>query len=167
MKNSHNKEICIRAVSFTSFGGHEICFASGKVKDMCIGITFAFDPYLSTIPFGSINPESRIFLRFRSGASTRSLVSFYDSVREHQPRVSYFLFLRFHLRNVTIFRIKSEKKKSVVLDKMCVFYLYPIPDSQQCVKRGSCRRLILSRLLCLYLFIFIFIFGIFFVFVIC
>ena len=27
-----------------------------------------------TIPFGSINPESRIFLRFRSGVSTRSLV---------------------------------------------------------------------------------------------
>ena len=72
----------------------------------------------STIPFGSINPESRIFLRFRSGASTRSLVfsailfgsinlesriylwfrsgastqslvSFCDSVREHQPGVSY------------------------------------------------------------------------------
>ena len=46
--------------------------------------------YLPTIPFGSINPESRIFLRFRSGASTRSLVSFYDSVREHQLGVSYF-----------------------------------------------------------------------------
>ena len=87
-----------------------------------------------TIPFGSINPESRSFLRFRSGASTRSLVSSYDSVREHQPGVSYsptisfgsinpesriFLrfcsgvstrslvfFLRFHSRNVTIFRIK-------------------------------------------------------------
>ena len=35
---------------------------------------------------------------------------------------------------------------------MCVFFLYPIPDSQQCVKRGSCRRLILSGLLCLFLF---------------
>ena len=45
------------------------------------------------IPFGSINPESRIFLRFRSGASTRSLVFFYDSVREHQPGVSYFLMI--------------------------------------------------------------------------
>ena len=43
----------------------------------------------STIPFGSINPESRIFLRFRSGTSTRSLVSTYDSVRERQPGVSY------------------------------------------------------------------------------
>ena len=47
-----------------------------------------------TIPFGSINPKSRIFLRFRSGASTRSLVSFYDSVREHQPGVSYLLRFR-------------------------------------------------------------------------
>ena len=45
--------------------------------------------YLPTISFESINPESRIFLRFRSGASTRSLVFFYDSVREHQPGVSY------------------------------------------------------------------------------
>ena len=36
---------------------------------------------------------------------------------------------------------------------MCVFYLYSIPDSQQCVKRGSCRCLILSRLLCLCLFV--------------
>ena len=43
-----------------------------------------------TIPFGSINSESRIFLRFRSGASIRSLVASYDSVREHQPGVSYF-----------------------------------------------------------------------------
>ena len=36
---------------------------------------------------------------------------------------------------------------------MCIFYLYPIPDSQQCVKRGSCRRLILSGLLCFFLFL--------------
>ena len=43
----------------------------------------------STISFGSINPESRIFLRFRLGTSTRSLVSFYDSVRESR------IFLRF------------------------------------------------------------------------
>ena len=65
----------------------------------------------STIPFGSINPESRIFLRFRSGASTRSLVFFvlrfcsgvstrslvffYDSVREHQSGVSYFPTISF------------------------------------------------------------------------
>ena len=42
-----------------------------------------------TIPFGSINPESRSFLRFRSGASTPSLVASYDFVREHQPEVSY------------------------------------------------------------------------------
>ena len=42
-----------------------------------------------TIPFGSINPESRIFPRFRSEASTRSLVSSHDSVWEHQPGVSY------------------------------------------------------------------------------
>ena len=48
-----------------------------------------------TIPFGSINPESRIFLQFCSGASTRSLVSSYDSVREHQPGVSYFLMIPF------------------------------------------------------------------------
>ena len=48
-----------------------------------------------TIPFGSINPKSRIFLRFRSGISTRSLVSSYDSVRERQPEVSYFSFLSY------------------------------------------------------------------------
>ena len=79
----------------------------------------------SAIPFGGINPESRIFydsvrehqpevsylLRFRSGASTRSLVYTYDFVRGHQSGVSYFLFLRFHLRNVTIFRIKSDFRR--------------------------------------------------------
>ena len=48
--------------------------------------------------------------------------------------------------------MKSKKKRKeslffVVLDKMCVFYLYPIPDSQQRVKRGRCRRPILSGLL--------------------
>ena len=112
-------------------------------------------------------PGVSCLLRFRSGASTRSLVSACDSVREHQPGVSYFLFLRFHLRNVTNFRIKfdfrrkyekkiQKKKKSVVLDKICVFCLYPIPDSQQCVKRGSCRRLILSGLPRLFLFLFLF-----------
>ena len=45
---------------------------------------------------------------------------------------------------------KREKEKrlfAVVSDKMCVFCLYPILDSQQCVKRGSCRRPILSGLL--------------------
>ena len=67
------------------------------------------------IPFGSINPESRIFLRFRSGAttwslvlhflrfrlgaSTRSLVSTYDSVREHQPRISYLPTISFGSNN--------------------------------------------------------------------
>ena len=49
---------------------------------------------------------------------------------------------------------ENQKKKknlfSVVLDKICVFCLYPIPDSQQYVKRGSCRRPILSGLLCLF-----------------
>ena len=35
----------------------------------------------------------------------------------------------------------------VILDKICVFCFYPIPDSQQCVKRGNCRRPILSGLL--------------------
>ena len=48
-------------------------------------------------------------------------------------------------------KLKKEKKEkglfSVVLDKMCVFCLYPIPDSQQCIKRGSCRRPILFGLL--------------------
>ena len=50
-------------------------------------------------------------------------------------------------------KIKNQKEKkkkslfSVVLDKMYVFCLYPILDSQQCVKRGSCRRPILSGLL--------------------
>ena len=38
---------------------------------------------------------------------------------------------------------------SVVLDKICVFCLYPIPDSQQCAKRGSCRCQICSGY-CLY-----------------
>ena len=61
-------------------------------------------------------------------------------------------------KNRKIEKSKRRKKKknlfSVVLDKMCVFCLYPIPDSQQCVKRGSCRRLILSELLCLCLFLF-------------
>ena len=50
-------------------------------------------------------------------------------------------------------RRKKQKKKSlfsVVSDKMCVFCLYPIPDSQQCVMRGSCRRSILSGLLLLF-----------------
>ena len=51
---------------------------------------------------------------------------------------------------------RSKKKRknlfSVVLDKICVFCLYPIPDSQQYVKRGSCRRPILSGLLCLFSF---------------
>ena len=46
---------------------------------------------------------------------------------------------------------KKEKKKKnlllVVLDKMCVFCLYPIPDSQQHVKKDSCRCLILFGLL--------------------
>ena len=41
---------------------------------------------------------------------------------------------------------------SVVLDKIYVFYLYPIPDSQQYVKTGNCRRPILSGLLCLFSF---------------
>ena len=45
-------------------------------------------------------------------------------------------------------RIKKKKNLfSVILDKICVFCLYPIPDSQQYVKRGSCRRPILSGLL--------------------
>ena len=43
---------------------------------------------------------------------------------------------------------KKNQKRKIVLDKMCVFCLYPIPDSQQCVKRGSCRHSILSGLLC-------------------
>ena len=92
--------------------------------------------YLPTISFRSINPKSRILLRFCLGASTRSLVSSHDSVLEHQPRVSYFfydsvrecqlrvsylptisfgslvLFLRFHSRNVTIFRIKVSEENS-------------------------------------------------------
>ena len=50
--------------------------------------------------------------------------------------------------------LSLKKKKSVTLDKMCVFCLYPIPDSQQCVKRGSCRRLILSGLPYLFLFLY-------------
>ena len=50
---------------------------------------------------------------------------------------------------------KNQKKKnlfSVILDKICVFCLYPIPDPQQYVKRGSCKRLILSELLWLFSF---------------
>ena len=52
-------------------------------------------------------------------------------------------------------KIRKRKEKKlfpVVLDKICVFCLYPIPYSQQYVKRGSCRRPILSGLLCLFLF---------------
>ena len=49
-------------------------------------------------------------------------------------------------------KFKKKKLFLVVLDKICVFCLYPIPDSQQYVKRGSCRRLILSGLLCLFSF---------------
>ena len=50
---------------------------------------------------------------------------------------------------------RKKKKKnlfSVVLDKICVFCLYPILDSQQYIKRGSCRRPILFGLLCLFSF---------------
>ena len=43
---------------------------------------------------------------------------------------------------------EKKKKKSLFLDRMCVFCLYPILDSQQCVKRGSGRCLILSGPLC-------------------
>ena len=56
-------------------------------------------------------------------------------------------------RKEKIKKNKRRKKKilfSVVLDKICVFCLYPIPDSQQYVKRGNCRRPILSGLLCLF-----------------
>ena len=45
---------------------------------------------------------------------------------------------------------RAEKEKSlfsVVLDKMCVFCLYLILDSQQCVKKGSYRHPILFGLL--------------------
>ena len=38
-------------------------------------------------------------MRFRSGASTRSLVSSYDSVREHQPEVSYLPTIPFESIN--------------------------------------------------------------------
>ena len=51
-------------------------------------------------------------------------------------------------------KIKNRKEKSlfsVVSDKMCVFCFYPILDSQECVKRGSCRRLILFGLFVLFL----------------
>ena len=52
---------------------------------------------------------------------------------------------------------KNQRKKkslsSVILDKMRVFCLYPIPDSQQCLKRGSCRHPILSGLLFVLIFV--------------
>ena len=46
--------------------------------------------------------------------------------------------------------MKKEKKSlfTLVLDKMCVFCLYPIPDYQQYVKRGNCRRPILFGVFC-------------------
>ena len=53
-----------------------------------------------------------------------------------------------------IIKRKNQKKKGknssfpVVLDKMCVFCLYHIPDYQQYIKRGSCWRPILSGLFC-------------------
>ena len=49
---------------------------------------------------------------------------------------------------------KNRKRKEFVFSspgQMCVFYLYPILNSQQCVKRGSCRRPILSGLLFVFL----------------
>ena len=52
---------------------------------------------------------------------------------------------------------KSKKKEnlfSVVLDKICVRCLYPISDSQQYIKKGSCRRPNLSGLL-----VFLFVIG--------
>ena len=48
---------------------------------------------------------------------------------------------------------KRKRKKNlfpIVLDKICVCCLYPIPDSQQYVKRGNCRRQFLSGLLCFF-----------------
>ena len=47
-------------------------------------------------------------------------------------------------------KIKKGKRVCFSVDpkKMCVFCLYPILDSQQRVKRGSCRCPILSELLC-------------------
>ena len=57
-----------------------------------------------TIPFGSVDPESRIFLRFRSGASTRSLVFSFDLVQLYSLK-SYFS------------------------DKMSIYSFCPIPNS--------------------------------------
>ena len=49
----------------------------------------------STIPFGSINPESRIFLRFRVGASTRSLIFFCFTIPFGSINPESRIFLRF------------------------------------------------------------------------
>ena len=60
-------------------------------------------------------------------------------------------------KNIKKFKTKKKKEKNqkrkeglffVVLDKMCIFCLYPILDSQQYVTRGSCRCPILSGLPC-------------------
>ena len=53
-----------------------------------------------------------------------------------------------------ILKIKKRGLFSVFLDKMCVFCLYYILDSQQYVKCGSCRRPILSGLPSLSFFFF-------------
>ena len=59
--------------------------------------------YFFTIPFGSINLKSRIFLRFRFGASIRSLVFLFPSLRFRSgaSTQSPIFLLRFRLEALT------------------------------------------------------------------
>ena len=116
--------------------------------------------------------ESHFIFRLRKStdatANTRKLLYFQIGQRyglQQLTRESYFIFSSGTHKSKNR-KKKSKKQKnpkksekgkskrkeeknlsSVVLDKICVFCLYPIPDSQQYVKRGSCRRPILSGLL--------------------
>ena len=62
-------------------------------RDICIIWTFRICTLVKSIYIMKHENPVSYFLRFRSGTSTRSLVSFYYSVREQQPGVSYFLSL--------------------------------------------------------------------------
>ena len=92
-----------------------------------------------------------------AAANTRRLLCFQlgHTIKKKQKKKKIKNFKK--KKEKEIKKIESPKKNKkiiyeflVLADKMCVFSLYPIPDSQQCLKRGSCRPPILSRLLCLF-----------------
>ena len=132
-KKITQRGIRTRAVSFTSFGGHKNCIALGKVKDIlhwhnirisCISFpTIPFGSvnpksriFFPTISFGSVNPESRMlhsFLRFRSGVSTRSLVFFlrFRSGASTRSLVSFYDSVREYQPGVSYFSYNSIREK--------------------------------------------------------